>query len=87
MSPTTTVGDGPHDVQVLRLGSQGPEVTGLQLRLRQLNLYTGPAHGNYNKKVEWAVSAYQSARGITQDEPGVYGPATRAQLESETREP
>jgi len=70
--------------QVLRQGDRGPEVTELQLRLRQLNLYNGPANGNYGWRVARGVGTYQAARGVTQDEPGVYGPATRAMLESET---
>jgi len=85
-SPATTPGrDQP--VQALRPGDRGPEVTGLQLRLGQLHLYGGPTNGNYNWKVERSVRRYQEARGITQDEPGVYGAATRAQLESETSAP
>ncbi|WP_308288517.1 peptidoglycan-binding domain-containing protein [Streptomyces macrolidinus] len=70
--------------QVLRQGDRGPEVTELQLRLRQLNLYTGPVNGNYGWRVARGVGTYQAARGVTQDEPGVYGPATRAMLKSET---
>jgi hypothetical protein len=72
---------------VLRRGDHGPAVTELQLRLRQLNLYTGGADGSYSSQVEAAVRNYQSARGIQTDEPGVYGAATRASLESETSKP
>ena len=72
---------------VLQRGDQGPEVTELQLRLRQLNLYTGDADGYFSSQVETAVRNYQWARGIQTDEPGVYGAATRASLESETSEP
>lgn len=71
----------------LRRGDQGPEVTELQLRLRQLFVYNGKADGSYSRHVEDAVRRYQWARGIRSDEQGVYGPATRASLESETREP
>ncbi|MCW7945862.1 peptidoglycan-binding membrane protein [Streptomyces hygroscopicus] len=80
-------GQAQNRVQVLRPGDQGPEVTELQLRLNQLNLYTGPANGTYDGVTENAVGNYQLARGITQDEPGVYGAATRTRLESETRRP
>lgn len=59
----------------------------LQLRLRQVDLYSGPADGHYSRRVEYAVRNYQFDRGITQDAPGVYGPATRASLESETTRP
>jgi hypothetical protein len=72
---------------VLQRGDEGPEVTELQLRLTQLRLYTGPANGVFDKQVQTSVRTYQLARGITSDELGVYGAATRARLESETTEP
>ncbi|MEV5846844.1 peptidoglycan-binding domain-containing protein [Streptomyces sp. NPDC051985] len=72
---------------VLRPGDSGAEVTELQLRLAQLNLYSGKATGHYDQKTEDAVRTYQLARGILTDESGVYGTATRASLESETTEP
>ncbi|MGW7405657.1 peptidoglycan-binding domain-containing protein [Streptomyces sp. NPDC054833] len=77
----------PTSAPVLRRGDQGPEVTELQLRLRRLNLYIGDVNGNYSGQVEDAVRSFQWARGIDSDEPGVYGAATRAQLEKETPEP
>ncbi|MET8446296.1 peptidoglycan-binding protein [Streptomyces sp. NPDC005209] len=89
---TATVADtadspGPTDAPVLRRGDQGAEVVELQLRLRQLNLYVGDVNGNFNRPVENAVRNYQWARGIDEDELGVYGPVTRQLLESETAEP
>ncbi|MFE9993613.1 peptidoglycan-binding domain-containing protein [Streptomyces avermitilis] len=72
---------------VLQRGDKGPEVTELQLRLSQLVLYTGNADGTYSSQVEASVRNYQLARGITTDDQGVYGAATRASLESETSEP
>ncbi|MFF4757275.1 peptidoglycan-binding protein [Streptomyces sp. NPDC001292] len=72
---------------VLRHGDQGSEVTELQLRLSQLYFYPGKADGVFGHRLERSVRAYQSSRGISADEPGVYGPATRARLESETTEP
>ena len=72
---------------VLRRGSEGPEVTELELRLTQIGLYTRQPSGHYNEGVEDAVSRYQWARGIQGDELGVYGAETRAWLESETTEP
>ncbi|KUO14183.1 peptidoglycan-binding domain-containing protein [Streptomyces sp. DSM 15324] len=72
---------------VLRLGDKGDEVTELQLRLAQLSLYDGEANGTFTSEVETAVRTYQWARGLQEDEPGVYGAATRASLESETKEP
>lgn len=80
-----SAGDQP--VQTLRRGDKGPEVTELQLRLRQLSLYTSKADGTYSGQVEDAVRRYQWARGIRGDESGVYGAATRASLEGETRTP
>ncbi|MGW0737903.1 peptidoglycan-binding domain-containing protein [Streptomyces sp. NPDC002851] len=72
---------------VLREGDTGPEVVELQLRLEQLYLYAGPAHGRYDVMVRDAVLRYQYAAQIEGDEPGVYGPATRKSLEAETEEP
>ncbi|MFE9168152.1 peptidoglycan-binding protein [Streptomyces kebangsaanensis] len=85
--PTTTLrAPAPPDTgPALRPGDRGPEVTELQQRLRQLRFYNGRPDGFYNGRVEKSVRSYQWARGITADEPGVYGPATRASLESETR--
>ncbi|MCT9004018.1 peptidoglycan-binding domain-containing protein [Streptomyces rhizosphaerihabitans] len=71
----------------LRRGDSGAEVTELQLRLSQLRMYMRKADGQFDRHLEDAVGWYQWARGITGDAPGVYGPATRASLESETAEP
>ncbi|WP_241000076.1 peptidoglycan-binding domain-containing protein [Streptomyces sp. Tu 4128] len=81
--------DDDHDFYggSLRRGDRGPEVVELQQRLAQLYLYTGDIDGNYDHRVEDAVRTYQWARGIRSDDLGVYGPDTRRQLESETREP
>ncbi|UUU34276.1 peptidoglycan-binding protein [Streptomyces sp. CA-210063] len=75
--------------KTLRLGDDDPEVTELQLRLRQLGLYNGDIDESYDSQVQQAVTFYQNSRGITQDreEPGVYGLVTRERLESETKEP
>jgi peptidoglycan hydrolase-like protein with peptidoglycan-binding domain len=72
---------------VLRRGDQGPQVTELQERLRQLNLYADQVDGVFTRPVEDAVRTYQLARGITSDPYGEYGPATRQRLESETSQP
>jgi hypothetical protein len=77
---------GP-EVTVLRRGDRGDEVTELQLRLRQLLLYNDEVNGVFTSKVEEALRNYQWSRGIQDDELGVYGAATRAKLESETKEP
>lgn len=78
---------GSSTAPVLQRGDEGPEVTELQLRLTQLNLYTGPDNGVFDKQVQASVRTYQLARGIQSDTLGVYGAATRAKLESETTEP
>lgn len=72
---------------VLRFGDRGPEVTELQLRLRQIGYYDGDIDGDFDGEVENAVRGYQLTRVILADESGVYGEATRASLESETQEP
>ncbi|MFI9169314.1 peptidoglycan-binding protein [Streptomyces lincolnensis] len=72
---------------VLGPGDSGPEVTELQLRLRQIGLYGGESDGVYDGQVETSVRSYQLTRLIGGDEPGVYGAATRASLEAETDEP
>lgn len=82
-APTLSAGRPP----VLGLGDQGAEVTELQLRLRQIGFYNGATDGDYDREVESAVRGYQLTRVLLDDEPGVYGEATRASLESETSEP
>lgn len=62
-------------------------MTELQLRLRQLYLYNGQADGTFSGEVEDALRNYQWSRGTTSDGLGVYGPATRKALESETNTP
>ncbi|MEU3981678.1 peptidoglycan-binding domain-containing protein [Streptomyces sp. NPDC026672] len=69
---------------VLRRGDQGPEVMDLQRRLREAGAMFGRPSGTFDKRTEDAVRTYQWTRGVKGDEPGVYGPATRARLESET---
>jgi peptidoglycan hydrolase-like protein with peptidoglycan-binding domain len=71
---------------VLRRGDRGPEVTELQLRLREVYLYNDAVNGEFDHRVEEALRNYQWSRGV-QEELGVYGSKTRARLESETREP
>ncbi|MFE5023881.1 peptidoglycan-binding protein [Streptomyces sp. NPDC056656] len=86
-APAPTVSSAARPVsgaRVLSSGSHGGQVKDLQRRLTQLNLYTGPADGSYSTDVADAVHRYQVARGIDEDA-GVYGPETRAALESETR--
>ncbi|AVV47525.1 peptidoglycan-binding protein [Streptomyces sp. P3] len=79
--------NGSVGVVSLRRGDQGAEVTELQLRLKALFFYDGEADGSFGGEVEDALRNYQWSRGTTEDGPGVYGPVTRARLESETKEP
>jgi hypothetical protein len=81
--PSGSAGPAP----VLGRGDSGPEVTELQLRLRQVGLYGGETDGEYDQQVENSVRSYQLTRLIGGDQPGVYGAATRASLEAETAEP
>ncbi|MFE3940983.1 peptidoglycan-binding protein [Streptomyces sp. NPDC059118] len=76
----------PADRPGLALGSTGHDVEDLQRRLQQLHLYLGSDDGNFTVDVEVALSRYQKARNIP-EEPGVYGPMTRAALRSETESP
>ncbi|MCH0539018.1 peptidoglycan-binding protein [Streptomyces sp. MUM 203J] len=72
--------DGPS----LSRGDRGQAVSELKHRLREAGVYDGPMHDRYDASVEAAVARYQTARAITGDPRGVYGPTTRAALEAET---
>ncbi|WP_030859475.1 peptidoglycan-binding domain-containing protein [Streptomyces sp. NRRL S-37] len=94
-TPTTTApSDSAEDTEeeggdtgpVLRRGDRGPEVTELQLRLKEKWLYNDEINGQFNRRVEDALRNYQWSRGL-QAELGVYGPQTRARLEAETQGP
>ncbi|MFG1665785.1 peptidoglycan-binding protein [Streptomyces sp. Y7] len=88
---TATAAPEPSDAEarppVLRRGDQGPEVVELQLRLRQIGLYSADADGDFDRQVESAVRTYQLTRVILDDESGVYGIPTRTSLEAQTSEP
>ncbi|MFD7303364.1 peptidoglycan-binding protein [Streptomyces pharetrae] len=84
--PSASAAAPAENTPVLQRGDRGPEVTELQLRLRQLYLYNEDAHGNFDHSVEQALRNYQWSRGL-HDELSVYGPKTREALERETREP
>ncbi|MFD5268636.1 peptidoglycan-binding protein [Streptomyces sp. NPDC058335] len=87
LAPGNGAEGGSGEVTVLRRGDRGPEVTELQLRLRQLYLFNDEANGVFGNRVEEALRNYQWSRGIQGDELGEYGAATRTSLESETKEP
>lgn len=71
---------------VLSLGDSGPEVSELQSRLLRIpDVYTGGAvNGRYDRTLASAVARFQLWYGIHGDEDGVYGDATRRDLESRT---
>lgn len=94
-SPSVTASESPGSEEVgeerssrtLRLGDDGPEVSELQLRLRQVAVYFGDIDESFDEQVEAAVRRYQFTRDIDEDDRGVYGAATRERLESETEKP
>uniref|UniRef100_A0A7C3WI03 Peptidoglycan-binding protein n=1 Tax=Desulfobacca acetoxidans TaxID=60893 RepID=A0A7C3WI03_9BACT len=61
-----------------RRGSQGPEVTQIQRRLRDLGLYLGPLDGDFGGGTEIAVKAFQRRENLTVD--GIVGPETWGRL-------
>ncbi|MFR9798718.1 peptidoglycan-binding protein [Streptomyces sp. MS06] len=90
-SPTAIGNGGPgaegatdDQPRTLARGDRGEAVYDLQQRLRKAGIDTTPLSGVYDQPTEAAVQNYQSLRGVRTDPPGVYGPATRAALESET---
>ncbi|MFJ9126922.1 peptidoglycan-binding protein [Streptomyces sp. NPDC102340] len=80
----TTSSSSPADTATLRKGDSGREVSELQWRLKQLNIYVGEITADFDSPTETAVSTYQLSRGIKDDERGEYGPSTRTALERET---
>jgi putative chitinase len=62
----------------MRLGSTGPDVAALQLRLRELGFGSGDADGNFGPTTQAAVMAFQQSKGLAAD--GVAGPRTIAEL-------
>jgi hypothetical protein len=63
---------------IYRLGSKGPEVKRIQLRLKELGFYRGPLDGDFGGGTENAVRSFQRAEGLTID--GVVGSKTWARL-------
>ncbi|WP_340557271.1 peptidoglycan-binding domain-containing protein [Streptomyces sp. GSL17-111] len=78
-------GETPRETPaVLARGDRGSAVLDLQRRLRTVGIHTTPVDGVYGQPTEAAVQNYQALRGVQADPKGVYGPHTRAALESET---
>ena len=74
-APAATASSG-----LLRMGSSGPAVTALQLRLAALRYDPGPADGSFGPQTHHAVVAFQKVHGLARD--GVVGPITRGRLAS-----
>ena len=65
---------------VLRYGSEGDAVRDLQTRLNALGFNCGTVDGDFGKKTEAAVKAFQKARGLNVD--GIAGEVTLKALEA-----
>ncbi|MGG6265354.1 peptidoglycan-binding domain-containing protein [Leptolyngbya sp. AN03gr2] len=59
---------------ILRVGSQGTDVTELQSTLKLLGYYAGAVNGVFEESTAQAVTRFQSAAGITAD--GIVGSET-----------
>lgn len=67
-------GGGEVQMNTIRKGSAGEDVTALQTMLARLGYDCGTVDGIFGVKTAAAVKAYQAAKGLTQD--GVCGPLT-----------
>src|SRR5207253_6664636 len=65
---------------ILRQGSSGPDVTGLQQKLKDLGFDPNGVDGNFGPGTKAAVIAFQQSKGLQAD--GIAGPATLAALHS-----
>jgi hypothetical protein len=74
--------DGAQEtVFVLPLGHLDPitQVSGIQMRLRNLDFYNGEIDGELNEKTEWAIEEFQRRQGL--EPTGRVDDRTRAKLE------
>ena len=65
---------------VLRLGSEGTDVSDLQSRLTELRYYTGVIDGRYSAETQQAVTEFQQKNGLNAD--GIAGRQTQDLLYS-----
>jgi hypothetical protein len=63
---------------IIRRGAAGADVSKLQARLLELNVYRGPVDGSFGGGTESAVKTFQRAQGIPQD--GSVGEETWSKL-------
>ncbi len=75
---STSLSDSISPEQTLRTGDRGNDVQKLQKRLTELNYYSGPVSGNYQKNTLKAVKAFQADNGLEQT--GIADPQTIALL-------
>ena len=68
----------PHG-PILRVGSSGPKVRALQMRLQRLGFRPGTVDGEYGSTTASAVMAFQKFTGLDRD--GVAGPAVQKEIE------
>lgn len=61
-------------MNILKLGSKGPEVELLQSILKEMGFYKGNIDGNFGPSTRQAVRAFQLSVGISAD--GIVGPDT-----------
>ncbi|MCD8085450.1 MAG: peptidoglycan-binding protein [Clostridiales bacterium] len=76
-STTTTTTEEAHDMDTLRNGDTGQQVTVLQKLLNQMGSSL-TEDGDFGSKTEAAVKSYQKKQGLTQD--GICGPKTWAAI-------
>ena len=66
-STSTTSTTVPWPYPLMKLGSEGPQVLALQLKLAQTGYYIGNANGKFTDLTQQAVYALQKANGLTRD--------------------
>ncbi|MEV6579834.1 peptidoglycan-binding domain-containing protein [Streptomyces sp. NPDC051582] len=83
-APKTAAPSGPSGAAssgasgTLRMGDSGPEVRALQERLYGQGFTYVQVTGEYDSQTKRGVAQLQRDRDVKGDQPGVYGPATRA---------